>query len=140
METSLAGSVFNSGLDLHFCSAVGVFFSSLCAPLPLFSQSSPSFLNCPYQNWVVHCDWQNVAFQSRCPGLAREVGAGRKVRPEATRRHADVTTPALAPHLPQDDFEGSLQVPTYPKGSAGAQFCSSDRWPTISRPRSRGEN
>lgn len=31
----------------------GGFFSSLCAPLPLFSQSSPSFLNCPYQNWVV---------------------------------------------------------------------------------------
>lgn len=53
VETSLAGSVFNSGLDLQFCSAVGWFFSSLCAPLPLFSQSSPSFLNCPYQNWVV---------------------------------------------------------------------------------------
>ena len=54
METSLAGSVFNSGLDLHLCSAVGFFFfPSLCAPLPLFSQSSPSFLNCPYQNWVV---------------------------------------------------------------------------------------
>lgn len=88
VETSLAGSVFNSGLDLHFCSAVGCgffFFSSLCAPFPLFSQSSPSFLNCPYQNWV-------VLLTSTATGkmlLAREASAGRKVRP----RPPDVVQP-----------------------------------------------
>lgn len=43
---------------------------SFLSKLPLSELGGPSDF---------HCDWQNVAFQSRCPGLAREVGAGRKV-------------------------------------------------------------
>lgn len=57
METSLAGNVLNSGLDLHFLFSGGfggLFFFLPFVPLcPSFLFSPPSFLNCPYQNWVV---------------------------------------------------------------------------------------
>lgn len=50
----------------------------LCAPLPLFSQPSPSFLNCPYQNWVVlltsTVTGRRLPASNRCPACAREPG------------------------------------------------------------------
>lgn len=65
----------------------------LCAPLPLFSQSSPSFLNCPYQNWVVlltsTVTGRKLPSSSRCPAFVREPslleGQRRQVRPGAAQ-------------------------------------------------------
>lgn len=98
------------------------FFFPLCPFAPLFT-IFPFLSKLPLSELGgpdLHCAWPRVASRSRRSGLAREVGAGR---PDLN--HTDVTTPALAPHLPQDHFGGSLQVPMFSKGSAGAQFCSS---------------
>lgn len=104
--------MFNSSLDLQFCSAVGWVFSSLCAPLPLFSQSSPSFLNCPYQNWVVLLTspaWPSVASPSRCPGLAREVRAARSELTPHGCDHSSFGTSSL--HGAPEEVSVFIHVP-----------------------------